>query len=374
MKKCALFLISIFNSFIVFSQAVKVTQDTIPFRNDLGLIIIPISFNGVEKEFAFDTGAMKSVAFSWAKDELKRTSKRISVESSSGSSTKMRFYKSGLVNLGSKKITDHRILMVPDSPFFSCQNIDGILGVDITKHFNWEIDYKNNYVVLYEKDYVPTVVEAMHELSFTFKNDRPFIRSEINGLEVQFLLDTGASDSDLNNKNYRITDLDKIPSSDALTGSYDVNGNLTQRESTIIKIPIITSKRVTMSPVFEYNSSTSKIGNTLWKDKKLFLSLSNQRLLVSQETLEEQAIEYSCGVIFYKGNLQIGAIHKDGVAWKMGVRQGDRVLKVNDKEFKDFCSFDTYQREYVKTGQDFNILLKDGKEITVKKENVLATH
>ena len=372
MKKCTLLLTLLITSFTVFGQTETVTQDTIPFRNDLGLVIIPISFNGVEKEFAFDTGAMKSVAFSWAKDELERTSKRISVKSSSGSSSKMRFYKSGKVNLGSKKVTNHKILMVPDSPIFSCHNIDGILGVDIIKHLNWEIDYKNNYVVLYEKDHLPAIIDTMSEMHLIFKNDRPFIKAAINGGEVKFLLDTGASDSDLNNRSYRITDVDKIPSSDALTGSYDVNGNLTQRESTVIRVSAVTSGKVTMSPVFEYNGSTSKIGNTLWKDKKVFLSLSNKRLLVSQEILEEQAMEYSCGVIFYKGSLQVGSIHKNGAAWKMGVRQGDRVLKVNGKEFKDFCSYDTYQRAYANTGKDLRILLKDGKEITVKKEDVLA--
>ncbi len=355
-----------------FGQNSTASRDTIPFRNDLGLIIMPISFNGMEKEFAFDTGAMKSVAFSWAEDELKRTSKRINVRSSSGSKTRMRFYKSGKIDLGSKKISDHLILKVGDSPIFSCYNIDGILGVDIIKHFNWEIDYKNNYVVLYEKDYIPAIVDTMSEMDLTFKNDRPFVKTIVNGDVVKFLLDTGATDSDLNTKNYRFTDLENIPSSAAHTGSYDVNGNLTRRETTVIKVPAVTSGKVIMNPVFEYNGSSSKIGNTLWKDKKLFLSLSNQSLLVSQKMLEEQALEYSCGVIFYKGSLQIGSIHKNGAAWKAGVRQGDKVLKVNGKEFSDFCTFDTYQREYAKTGKDFNILLKDGKEITVQKEDVLA--
>ena len=374
MKKCTLLVTLLITSITVIGQTFTVTRDTIPFRNDLGLILVPISFNGVEKEFAFDTGAMKSVAFSWAKDEPERTSKSLKVGSSSGARTKMRLYKSGEINLGSKKISDHRILMVADSPIFSCHKIDGILGVDIIKHFNWEIDYKNNYVVMYDKTHFPTVVDTMSEMEFTFKNNRPFIETSINGGSVKFLLDTGASDSDLNNRNYRLKDLDKIPSSEALTGSFDVNGDLTQRESTIIKVPVVTSGKVTMSPVVEYNGSTSKIGNTLWKDKVLFLSLSNQRLLVSQENLDEGTMDYSCGVIFYKGSLRIGTIHKNGVAWGLGIRQGDNVLKVNGKEFSDFCSFDTYQRAYVKKGKDFKILLEKGKEITVKKEDILANH
>ena len=372
MKIYTLLLVFLVTSISVLGQTNTVLRDTIPFRNDLGLIIISMSFNDVEKEFAFDTGAMKSVAFSWAEDELQRTSKRINVGSSSGSKTRMRFYKSGKINLGSKKISDHLILKVDDSPIFSCHNIDGILGVDITKHFNWEIDYKNKYLVMYEKNYFPEYVNTMSELDLTFKNDRPFVESTINGGAIKLLLDTGASDSDLNTSNYQITDIDQIPHSYALTGSYDVNGNLTQRESVTIRIPKVTSGDVTMTPVYAYSTSSSKIGNTLWKDKVLFLSLSNERLMVSESELKEESVEYSCGVIFYKGKLQIGQIYKDGAAWKQGVRQGDTVLEVNGMEFSDFCSFDTYQRAYTKTGKDFKILLKDGTELIVKKEDVLA--
>jgi hypothetical protein len=54
MKKQILLVLALLTVYV--SSAQKF-QDTIPFRNDLGLIIIPISFNGVEKQFAFDTGA-----------------------------------------------------------------------------------------------------------------------------------------------------------------------------------------------------------------------------------------------------------------------------------------------------------------------------
>ena len=140
MKKQLLFLFSIFILGTVSSQNSKIFQDTIPFRNDLGLIIIPITFNGIEKQFAFDTGAQYSVAYSWAKEKLQRTSKTININSSSGLRSKMRFYKSGTITLGSKKIRSHRILNAPKNSIFSCYQVDGILGVDIIKEFNWTID------------------------------------------------------------------------------------------------------------------------------------------------------------------------------------------------------------------------------------------
>ena len=64
MKKIALFFFLISLTLSTYSQNNVAYQDTIPFRNDLGLIIIPVTFNGVIKQFAFDTGATRSVAYS----------------------------------------------------------------------------------------------------------------------------------------------------------------------------------------------------------------------------------------------------------------------------------------------------------------------
>ena len=120
MKKITILLLLCCISLTLQAQKAKVYQDTIPFRNDLGIIIIPMMFNGVEKEFAFDTGAEVSLAFSWAKDELKPTSKVTNLRSSSGSRTKLRYYKSGTIQLGSREIKKHRILQGKDSDIFSC--------------------------------------------------------------------------------------------------------------------------------------------------------------------------------------------------------------------------------------------------------------
>ena len=64
MKKSLFFLVLCFISLTLQAQQSTVYQDTIPFRNDLGIIIVPITFNGVQKEFAFDTGAQSTVGFS----------------------------------------------------------------------------------------------------------------------------------------------------------------------------------------------------------------------------------------------------------------------------------------------------------------------
>ena len=149
-KQLSVLCISIFClcASVLVAQENTVYRDTIPFRNDLGLIIVPITFNGEEKEFVFDTGAQVTLAYSWASTELRKTRKTMTVTSSSGLKSKMRLYKSGTIQFASRKITGHRILNTPQNEIFICHQVDGILGVDIIKRFNWTIDYENKILII----------------------------------------------------------------------------------------------------------------------------------------------------------------------------------------------------------------------------------
>ena len=348
-------------------------QDTIPFRNDLGLIIIPVSFNGIEKQFAFDTGAEYSVAYDWANIELKKTNKTINIVSSSGLSTKMRFYKSGTINIGSRKITGHRILNTARNEIFSCHNIDGILGVDIIKELNWKIDFKQKLLVMYPSDYMPNDLDSMHELDFNFTRNHPYVYMQRKGNRFKFLLDTGAGkSSNISQKDYNLTNIDDFPQVEVYSGNYDVNGLFTATKPKVFQFPESSSKNVKISPIIYYNNQkSSKIGNNLWEGLSLFLSLKKNQLYVSSSEIEEVYNSYPCYVSYHKGVMRIMSIVKGSAIWNLGVRQGDEVLRYNERQFEDFCSLDQYQRQLTKSEEPVTIELKSGIKVTVSKSENL---
>lgn len=349
-------------------------QDTIPFRNDLGLIIIPVSFNGVEKQFAFDTGAEYSVAYNWASKELEKTNTTINVTSSSGLKSKMRFYKSGLINLGGRKITGHRILNTAKNTFFSCHNIDGILGVDIIKKLNWKIDFKQKKLILYPSDYFPNDLQTMHQLEFNFIENHPYVYLNRKGNRFRFLLDTGAGkSSNISKKDYKLTNIDDFPQIEVHSGSFDVNGVFTTTQPKVFQFPESTSKAVKLSPIIYYNDlNSSKIGNSLWGDLSLFLSLDTNQFYVSVSQVNQVYDAYSCYVSYYNGAMRITSIVKGSVLWNLGARQGDEILRYNNKQFNDFCALDKYQRQLIKLGKPFTIQLKNGEIVTLSKRETLA--
>ncbi|MFD2566823.1 aspartyl protease family protein [Pseudotenacibaculum haliotis] len=356
-----------------YAQKTEVYQDTIPFRNDLGLIIIPITFNGVEKQFAFDTGAEYSVAYGWAKEDLKKTNKTMTIHSSSGRKSRMRFYSSGLIELGSRKIRKHRILNAPKNEIFSCHKVDGILGVDIIKALNWTIDYKNKILIMYPANYFPKKVKKMYPLDFDFRNQRPYVYLALKKNRLRFLLDTGAGGtSNISKRNYNLTDLDKYKQITFYSGSFDVNGILTSSKPTVFQLPKKTSKKVQLSPIVYYdNLKSTKIGNSLWKDQELFLSLKNKRLYLASSEINESYSSYSCSVMFIKGKMRIVRIQEGSDVWNLGVRQGDEVLSFNGKQFSDFCSMDQYRRAVINSGKSFTIQLTSGKTVTISKKPLL---
>ena len=372
MKKQFLVLFSIFLLQAVYSQNTPAYQDTIPFRNDLGIIIIPMTFNGVEKQFAFDTGAQLTVAYDWAKT-LKKTNRVTTITSSSGLKSKMRFYKSGMIALGSRKITGHRILNAPKNSIFSCHKVDGILGVDIIKQFNWRIDYEHKILVMYPSNHFPKKVQNMHKLDFDFRNDRPSVFLTLKNNKLKFLLDTGASgSSNISQPNYNLTNLNKYPQTSFYSGSFDINGILTSTKPKIFQFPNVSSGKVQLSPIIYYNKQkSSKIGNRLWKGKQLFLSLKNKKLYVSSSEIKESYENYSCSVSFIKGKMRIIRIQEGSVIWNEGVRQGDEILSYNGKQFTDFCSLDKYHRNLVNSAKSFELQLTNGKKITISKSSSL---
>lgn len=348
-------------------------QDTIPFRNDLGLIIIPITFNGVEKQFAFDTGAQHTVAYGWAKETLKRTNKTITINSSSGLKSKMRFYKSGTIELGSRKITGHRILNAKKNDIFSCYRIDGILGVDIIKKLNWDIDYQKKTLIMYPSNYVPQHVKNMYVLDFDFRSNRPYVYLKGKNNRLRFLLDTGAGgSSNISQRNYTLSNINDYPQTSFYTGSFDINGTLTSSHPIVFQFPKASSDKVVLSPIIYYNNKkSSKIGNQLWKGKQLFLSLQKNQLYLSSATVNQEYSRYSCSVMFLKGKMRIISIEENSKLWSMGIRQGDEILLFNGKTFSDFCSLDQYHRAISKSGKPFELTLVGGKKVTISKKAFL---
>tara|TARA_Y100000034_G_scaffold111271_2_gene144169 strand:+ start:12130 stop:13245 length:1116 start_codon:yes stop_codon:yes gene_type:complete len=348
-------------------------QDTIPFRNDLGLIIIPLDFNGEVKHFAFDTGAQYTVAYDWAKKVLKPTRKTMTIVSSSGRRSRMRFYKSGTIKIASRKVTGHRILNTPANDIFSCYKIDGILGVDIIQLLNWKIDFKNKYLILYPSTFFPEETKDMHALEFSYYKKTPNVYLRRKQTRFKFLLDTGASGHpNISKKDYNLMGLDKYEQLKVYSGTFDVNGIFTSTAPKVFQFPESTSGQAILQPIVFYNNlKSSKLGNRLWKDQSLFLSLKKQKLFVSEQNINSTYQAYSCTLGFKDGKMLVMKIVEGSDAWKSGLRQGAEVKALDGKQFSNFCDLYQYQSARFAKNQPLTLTLTNGKTLVVSRQAYL---
>ncbi|MDY8136104.1 aspartyl protease family protein [Aquimarina sp. 2201CG5-10] len=346
-------------------------NDTIPFRNDLGLIIIPIQFNGQEKQFAFDTGASQTLGYSWVKKELRSTGRTEKVTSSSKSVTKLRYYKSDSVNLGSVRITKHRILRAKDSDIFTCFKVDGILGMDIISHFNWTINYPEKYVVMHNSDYFPPNLKQLHPLELKYKNNRPYIYIQLKDKKIKFLMDTGATDSDISNKAYPFVIKESNNQYVEYGAFFDFNGKINKTKSSVFQLNNMKSDGVSINGIFDTGGNkSSKIGNSLWKGNTLFLSAKNNKLYSKKDTILEQRKRYGASFIYENNKMIVIKIIENSDIWKQGLRQGDEILSINGKTFTSFCDIFKYQYKLGAQDEKMTISLKNGESIAIDKQTL----
>ncbi len=369
MKIRIILLIFLISGWVGIAQ--KKFNDTIPFKDDLGLIVIPIKFNGIEKNFIFDTGATHSIGFSWVPDELVKTKITQKITSSSKRQSKLRYYKSDSVNLASAKITKHKILATKDSDIFSCYDIDGVLGVDIIEAFNWIINYDQKYLVMLNKDYFPDDLSSMNKIDFQYRNKRPYAFLNFDSERLQFLFDTGATFSDIYIKDYkRIKNINHLRK-EKYNGFFDFNGNLTKSKSSVMRFSSVMTKDVSIDGIFDFSKKSNKIGNSLWKNNTLFLSLKNNILYTNKKQIEESRTEYGCAFVYENDEITVVKIVIDSQAWNEGLRQGDIIKMINGKTFRDFCDLQSFQKETATKEEDVTITLNDNRTIVLKKKIIL---
>ena len=118
-----------------------------------------------------------------------------------------------------------------------------------------------------------------------------------------------------------MTGLDAYAQTSFYSGNFDVNGILISTQPKIFQIPETSSGKATLSPIIYYDKlKSTKIGNRLWKEQQLFLSLKSAQLYVSSSVIKEKFEAYPCSAAYVKGKMRIIRIEVGSVLWREGVR------------------------------------------------------
>lgn len=398
MKKRYFFVLLIFNYFLFAQQGFEFTgkksKITIPIEFVNNLIIIPLELNGYKMNFLLDTGVEESILFSIEQHESVSFDKLKPIKLRGlGNGEPIDAYKSenNKIKIG-KFYTDknHTLSVILNQDINISPRvgfpINGIIGYYFFKNYPVEIDYLNKKIIIWRKDsLIKERLQKFNSLKINLKQNKPFLNvsAELENFSIKgdFLLDTGNSDA------FWLFDIKKnIKFSSKYIHDFlgrGFNGEIYGKRTRLSKIyfqnidlfiekPIICipdsasirhvkniSERIGSIGsdflkrnliIWDYNNSKIYLKPNKWKNKAYEYNLSG--IEVSQNGMEYKTEEIkfidkrnnisqisnyskSFNQLVLKPVFTISHVNTESEAYKMGLREGDRLLKVQNKNVSD---------------------------------------
>lgn len=413
--KCLLlFLFTILS----FSQKIenwnsKKDKIKIPFELSHNLIIVDVIFNGVNLKMIADTGASKSVVFSLPNNEsmVIKEANLITI-SGAGISEKIQGYlsKNNKLQIGKYFDYDFETIFVFDRDISLVNRlgipINGILGSSFFKNYLIEIDYQKKIITLY-KSPKEKLKKSYFSSKIEIDNDRPYIyvKSKHGNTKVNFklLFDTGLSDGlwlfendsikcnttffsdylgkglsgDIYGKKSRVQEInfDNYKLQDVLVSYPDVTffdkktilqnrngylgGGIIQRFNWIIDYKeqkIYFKKNNLFDEPFDYNMAGIEVQHSGFQVVKEKVENAFSTNVISLDKNDSQQSYSDFFKYELKPNFEIYSIRKDSPAEKVGLQEGDIILKLNN--------FQSHSLTIQRILDIFHS--KEGKQISIK--------
>ena len=369
------FLTGVFLSFSTLGVQLD-SISTFPFHLDNKLLVFTGKMNGVETQFAFDTGAAMGLANSLSKPagRLKMKGKKIKMRDSNRQVKKVRTGLTDEIQIGDFKFEKVRSL-VNDMNLLYCLDFY-LLGSDIIKRLNWEIDFDAMQIRVSSK---PFPVQS-EDLIFpvTYANNRPFVKMEFLGQEFdRILVDFGYTKvMDFDDKEEAIRDFlakkDSLGlSNPKITTSMGALGSDTYSARTILVDSLkLGNLYLSKIPVDFEKTSGSKIGLEFFRALSSKTIINNSDATYALRLRESPEFEKytNLGVFYTDGKLivrgkPIGLTPDDDQ-----IEIGEEILSIDGKKASDFSSeCDFLEWSFSRTPDQLEIVKLDGTRLVFPK-------
>ncbi len=248
----------------------QTTSTKLNFTTTKTVIILPVTFNGTAKNFAFDTGADLSLV-----NREKITGFKTKVSGAGGKKVKV-----GSETIDSFKIGDldfQKTRAFNDNmAFFDniIPNFGGLIGQSIISKVNWLIDYPKKTIEISDK-----TIETVGFETFSMKNIRdPHIDLIIEGETYSALIDLGSSTAIAIPTGSKLAEklLTKYTFREGTREVYRVGGSevITEKIGILPKILFGNSSAETVETKI-YDTKQIRIGNDFFKDYIVYIDNTN---------------------------------------------------------------------------------------------------
>ena len=374
MKENTLLVLLLLLSSLSKAQSVKI--DTIPFTTKSSLLVFKGLINGIETDFAFDTGASLGVVTSAKANSanIKITGKK-NITDSNEDVNSMKEGTIETVTIGSFKIKNVKSI-VYDMPFLSCNNYY-LLGANAINKLNWKIDFEKH--LLYVSKSTFEYSSEMLEMPITYKNNRHFTTFTINETEFKnCLVDLGyndffeVSEKEPIFKKLKQENQDAIISGSRLTMSFS-NIKINRYEALSFDNLILGNRRFDDLKIEIRANIENKIGLKFFSQLSSILILNNDNskyyLKLSNQPISLQ-MSFDADCYLKNGKLIIMGKNNNSESSAKDLEAEEEVKSINGLEatdFKDECNFILWRIENLKK-DNYEIEKLNGQKIIIKKQ------
>lgn len=342
-------------------------------------IVIPVVINNKTLNFLVDTGA--SVTF--IDEKIANTITRPLLSSEIPQNYRQEFSNVSTVSgrleghqfsllkptafvIGTKEINDSDIWVSLDLSLLTQSmgtKIDGIIGIDTFRRFNWKVDNDKKKVII--SDTLPSASDyqactgyddsynRMPQLWFKYKNN-----------DVAFRMDTGADHSFVSNEllNYvkeNKLSLELLSSNEPMAEA----GGLTKSNQYILQDFVFNGLPLNKMEFSDNQEGNFHVGmDFLSRFKRYTFIPSRMMFCYDADSIEKNSIPYerSIAIRYMDGSIEVFYNNNEEIQ-KYGLKNGDKILTINNT---------TYSSEKIKTVR--KLLLQEPKgtlALTIQREN-----
>lgn len=326
------------------SVAPKSFSKELHFDTYHDLIIVDVVIDGQTFHLIYDTGAFMTVFDTQMASQLQvKAVSNKKARSSSGKAKKQQIIEVPEIEIGGIKFKDINAFVVDLSKIqkvFGCVQVDGIIGNNLMRKANWQIDYQKKTLKL--TDDMNNLKVSDKVISYHLgkrKWGNSAFPIEINGVTKYFTFDTGYSGFLQSNLSFynkiRKKDSTFQKASIGTDLGFDLYGDYTTKGTYYGYFPNLTVGDMTMKDqivVFKDQASTL-IGEEFFQNFVLTIDWDNHRALLDpvKEILPDSLDDFQLSIYPDYSDLML----KVSGSWKEhsvvpSIPNGTQILKVNE--------------------------------------------
>jgi len=347
-----------------------------------GLPLIEVEIAQKKYKFLFDTAALSVVPDVLIQTPVLKHLEQIAINDSLDSLSDEALYTLSSLKLAGLEFCDFAVVtkdFTQETPL-SCLGFDGIFGYNFLENLIVHIDYEKSEIRLYDKmpslsGYTKTALffdgfsGPKFEINFSFRN-------------LLVTLDTGKNDGISLSVNDEYGSFDeyayeKRETSGLFMSSFNGLKEYSEETAYLVKDFKITKNIVINSyPVSLNATSLSLVGNTFLQNFDIVLDFRKKQLYLREYSDENIEKNFSRSFGFFvhwseSQKLYISAISKESPASKAGVKIGDRILALGERDTYEFSRDDYCEMFLALNSSEKSYESQERVELTLKNDTTI---